>query len=195
MLLIEVVCRFGAFSLPKKNALKTGVVNECYYEYMNILATIGQVDTSMQYTNRPTVKVVIKNNNKVLILNKGLLPGGGIDPGESDQDAITRELQEELGVTVTDVQEIGTVVQYRNLLEKKYLINGYAAELETSGGLTNPQDEGDAQFTIQWLTVEDALAFVAESIEEAKLKPMDDDANQGKLYNLMATHNFLGTLR
>jgi len=162
---------------------------------MNILATIGQVDTSIQYTDRPTVKVVIKNNNKVLILNKGLLPGGGIDPGESDQDAITRELQEELGVTVTDVQEIGTVVQYRNLLEKKYLINGYAAELETTGGLTDPQDEGEAQFTIQWLTIEDALAFVTESIEEAKLKPMDDDANQGKLYNLMATRNFLGTLR
>lgn len=86
---------------------------------MNPLATIGQLDSSIQYTDRPTVKVVIKNDNKVLILNEGLLPGGGIDPGESDQNAITRELQEELGVTVTDVQEIGTVVQYRNLLEKK----------------------------------------------------------------------------
>ena len=56
---------------------------------MNPLATIGQADTSIQYTDRPTVKVVIKNDNKVLVLNKGLLPGGGIDPGESDQDAIT----------------------------------------------------------------------------------------------------------
>ncbi len=108
---------------------------------MNILATIGQVDTSIQYTDRPTVKVVIKNNSKVLVLNKGLLPGGGIDPGETDQDAITRELQEELGVTVKD-----------------------------------------------------ALAFVTESIEEAQLKPMDDDANQGKLYNLMATFELLKTL-
>jgi len=141
------------------------------------------------------VKVVIKNNNKVLILNKGLLPGGGIDPGESDEDAITRELQEELGVTVTDVQEIGTVVQYRNLLEKKYLINGYAAELETTGGLTDPQDEGEAQFTTQWLTMEDALTFVAKSIEGAKLKPMDDDTNQGKLYNLMTTFEFLKALK
>lgn len=158
---------------------------------MHILATIGQVDTSIQYTDRPTVKAVIKKDNKVLILNKGLLPGGGIDLGESDQDAITRELQEELGVTVKDVQEIGTVVQYRNLLEKKYLINGYVASLETAGGLTNPQDEGEAQFTIQWLALKDALTFVAESIEEVKLKPMNDDANQGKLYNLIATYNFL----
>ncbi len=185
----------GLFHYQKKNVIKSGVLNECYYGGMNLLTTIGQEDTAIQYTDRPTVKVVIKNNNKVLILNKGLLPGGGIDPGESDEDAITRELQEELGVTVTDVQEIGTVVQYRNLLEKKYLINGYAAELETTGGLTDPQDEGEAQFTTQWLTMEDALTFVAKSIEGAKLKPMDDDTNQGKLYNLMTTFEFLKALK
>lgn len=161
---------------------------------MNILATIGQADTLIQYTDRPTVKVVIKKDNKLLILNKGLLPGGGIDPGESDHDAITRELQEELGVTVKDIQEIGTVVQYRNLLDKKYLINGYTAELETTGGLTDPQDEGEAHFTVQWLALEEAIAYVSESIEESKLKPMDDDTNQGKFYNLMTTYELLKTL-
>lgn len=161
---------------------------------MNILATIGQIDTSIHYTDRPTVKVVIKNDDKLLILNKGLLPGGGIDPGESDHDAIIRELQEELGVTVKYTQEIGTVVQYRNLLDKKYLINGYSAELDTTGGLTNPQDEGEAQFAIQWLNLKDAIVYVSGSIEEAKLKPMDNDANQGKLYNLMTTYEFLKVL-
>lgn len=160
---------------------------------MNILATIGKVDPSIRYTDRPTVKVVIKKDNKLLIINNGLLPGGGIDPGESDQDAITRELQEELGVTVKDVQEIGTVVQYRNLIDRKYLINGYTAELETTGGPTNPQNEGEAQFTVQWFTLDEAIAYVSESIEEAKLKPMDDAANQGKHYNLMTTHEFLKT--
>jgi 8-oxo-dGTP diphosphatase len=161
---------------------------------MSILATIGQEDESIQYTDRPTVKVVIKKDDKLLILNKGLLPGGGIDPGESDEDAITRELQEELGVTVQNVQEIGIVVQYRNLLDKKYQINGYTAELDTTGGLTDPQDVGEAKFTIQWLTLDEAIAYVSKSIEEAKLKPMNDDANQGKLYNLMATYEFLKKL-
>ncbi len=32
-------------------------------------------------------------------------PGGKVDPGESDADAIERELREELGVTVTAVGE------------------------------------------------------------------------------------------
>jgi 8-oxo-dGTP pyrophosphatase MutT (NUDIX family) len=148
---------------------------------MNILATIGQEETLIQYTDRPTVKVVIKKDDKLLILNNGLLPGGGIDSGESDYDAINRELQEELCVTVEDVHEIGTVVQFRNLLGKKYLINGYTATLDTFKGSTNPQDEGEAQFTIQWLSPDDAIVYVASSIEEAKLETMDDDANQGKL--------------
>lgn len=161
---------------------------------MNILAIIGQIDTSIQYTDRPTVKIIIKKDDKLLILNKGLLPGGGIDPEESDHDAITRELQEELGVTVEHIQEIGTVVQYRNLLDKKYLINGYIALLDTTGGLTNPQDEGEARFAIQWLNLEEAIVYVSESIKEAKLKPMGDDINQGKLYNLMTTYEFLKAL-
>ena len=162
---------------------------------MNILATIGQEGVAIRYTDRPTVKVVIKKDDKLLLLNKGLLPGGGVDLGESDQDAITRELREELGVTVKDIQEIGGVVQYRDLLEKKYIVKGYAAELETNGGLTNPQDEGETQFTPQWFRLDEAMTYVSESVKEAELKPMDDDANQGKLYNLITTLELLKNLQ
>ena len=86
-------------------------------------------------------------------------------------------------------------MQYRNLLDKKYLVNGYSAVLNTSGGLTNPQDEGEAQFAVQWLNLEDATVYVSRSIEEARLKPMDNDINQGKLYNLMTTDEFLKVLK
>lgn len=130
-----------------------------------------------------------------MLLNEGLLPGGGVDSGESDNDAITRELQEELGVTVKNIEQIGIVVQYRNFLGKKYIINGYTAVLESTGAITNPQDEGEANFTAQWLTLEDTLSFVEKSVEEVKIKPMDGDTNQGKLYNLMTTYELLKTLK
>jgi len=161
---------------------------------MKTLATIGQPDASIQYTDRPTVKVIVKKGDAVLLLNQGLLPGGGVDDGESDDTAIARELQEELGVTVKNVHRIGTVIQYRNLLSKKYIVNGYVATLDTMGGATNPQDDGEAQFVMRWLSVEDAKEFLRRSIEEAKLLPMEDDANQGRLYNLMTTYELLGNL-
>ena len=161
---------------------------------MNIIAHIGQIDELITYTDRPTVKVIIKNGSTVLLLNDGLLPGGGIDENETDNDAITRELQEELGATVRDIQEIGSVVQYRNFLNKRYIINGYIATLEYGGGSTNPQDEGEAQFTQEWLPVADALELVSNSIVVARTKLMDADLNQGTLYNLITTYELLKLL-
>ena len=161
---------------------------------MNIIAHIGQIDESIKYMDRPTVKVIIKRGDTVLLLNDGLLLGGGINENESDRAAITRELQEELGVTVEDVEEIGSVVQYRNFLNKRYVINGYVATLASSEGPTDPQDEGEARFTQTWLTVDRALEFVANSIETAKVKPQNDDASQGTLYNLMTTYELLKRL-
>lgn len=158
---------------------------------MNPLASIGTHDPSIQYTDRPIVKVVIRNEDKYLILNNGLLPGGGVEPGESDQDAIARELQEELGVTVKNVQEIGTVVQYRNLINKKYLVTGYSAELASVGGQTNPQDEREARFTVHWLGLNEALSYVSASIDELALEPVEDADYQGRLYNLMTSFELL----
>ena len=161
---------------------------------MDIIAHIGQIDESITYTDRLTVKVIIKRDTNVLLLNNGLLPGGGVNENESDSDAITRELQEELGATVRDVEEIGSVVQYRNFLNKRYIINGYVATFTLGGGSTNPQDEGEAQFTQVWLPVGDALELVSDSIAIARTKPMNDDVNQSKLYNLMATYELLKQL-
>jgi|GEM_PF-1018501 len=158
---------------------------------MRTIANLGQPDPLLHYTDRPTVKVIVINNGLVLLLNKGLLPGGGVDEGETDQDAIHRELQEELGVTVKDVIEIGTVIQYRNFLRKRYVIDGYVAKLASTGAVTNPQDEGEAAFSENWLSITDALEFVSKSIAEASLEPMIDDAKQGKLYNLMTTYELL----
>ena len=36
-------------------------------------------------------------------------PGGGLEPNESPEAAVTREIQEELGITLTDSQPIGPI--------------------------------------------------------------------------------------
>lgn len=161
---------------------------------MNTIKTIGRPVAAAQYVERPTVKVIIKKGDTILLLNDGLLPGGGVDEGEAYLDAIRRELAEELGATTRDVMELGTVIQYRNFLSKKYLVHGYSATLATEGGERSPQDEGEANFVQHWLSVEEAIVYVKESIRAAQAKPTDDDRSQGRLYNLMTTYELLKRL-
>ena len=66
---------------------------------MNILSRVGSQNNSIEYRDRPTVKVIISKGRDVLILNNGLLPGGGIEPDETDFQAIERELAEAAGRT------------------------------------------------------------------------------------------------
>ncbi|MEZ4210200.1 MAG: hypothetical protein R3B38_00550 [Patescibacteria group bacterium] len=72
---------------------------------MNVISNIGKFDEAQFSIDRRTVKVVIKKDNAVLLLNDGLLPGGGLDSKESDKDAITRELRK-TGVTVKNVKRL-----------------------------------------------------------------------------------------
>ena len=108
---------------------------------MHVLKTIGEAKETVRYIDRPTVKIVIKNDNKILLLNDGLLPGGGVDVNESHYQAVARELTEELGVSVENMREVGAVIQYRDYLEKRYIIQGYVAKLGSVGGTTSTQDE------------------------------------------------------
>ena len=164
---------------------------------MKLLTVIGEINESIRYTERPTVKVIIKNNDKVLILNDGLLPGGGIDDGETNQQAITRELLEELGATVSNIQDIGQVTQYRNFLNREYKVYGYIAQFEAFTDIPTPQDAGEAAFVYYWMTIDDALRYVTKSI--AKIKEnnpeVTDDTVQGALYNRMTTLELLKTIR
>lgn len=161
---------------------------------MEVLNTIGKADDSISYVDRPTVKVVMHTGGKVLILNDGLLPGGGIDESESDLDAIQRELREELGATVFDVSPIGQVVQYRNFLGMRYVVSGYSAALETLGGETDFQDKGEMNFVSHWLTVDQALEKILSSISRIEKVSQVDDLVQGKLYNLMTSYELLRKL-
>lgn len=163
---------------------------------MNAIAEIGMRNSAIAYTDRPTVKVIIKNNDdKVLIINSGLLPGGGIDPGEDNSQAINRELKEELGVSVVDTVELGTVIQYRDFLQKRYIVYGYLADLYSWDGQADPQDEGEARLAFQWLSKLDALKLVSDSIAKFDGKVLVEDSEQGRLFNLITTRELLSVMK
>jgi 8-oxo-dGTP diphosphatase len=73
-----------------------------------------------QLTGRRRVSAVIVRNGRVLMVrerNRGpegrhdgvefwTLPGGGVEPGETDEEAVTREVREEVGLRVRGTRRV-----------------------------------------------------------------------------------------
>ena len=101
----------------------------------------------------PCVGAVIKDGRGRLLLIKrghapgaGLwsLPGGRIEPGETDAEALVREMREETGLAIEAGQLIGTVrrpAQDGDILD----IRDYAATV-TGGTLRAGDDAADARW-------------------------------------------------
>lgn len=92
-------------------------------------------DLAQQWANRPVVVgAAISRAGKILAQQRHFpadhagrweLPGGRVDPGESENAAVVRECQEELGVTVVPTGRVGTDVPLSNGM----LLRIYAAQL------------------------------------------------------------------
>lgn len=87
--------------------------------------------------NIPThaAKAVIRNeNNEILFLQRSVgkwdLPGGLVEEGEDDHEALRREIMEELGLNAIVGTELGKWTFYRPLDSEVVNVTNYESNLE-----------------------------------------------------------------
>ena len=144
------------------------------------------------YKIRPTVKVVLIDEDDMICLLKArghyLLPGGGVekinDVYEDLEDALRREIREEVGCEIKDIVEIGIVEQYRDGLEShpkikttdndnnsskdkaisiKYIVYFYKAKVDDNKGLPTSTQEDELQgIEICWLDRREVIEIFAK---------------------------------
>lgn len=85
--------------------------------------------------------------------------GGGVEPGEDLQDAVRRELKEELGAEVTVLGKIGLVSDYYNLIHRHNLNHYFLCQVQSFGENHLTEDEiHDFHLSTLKLTFEEAVA-------------------------------------
>ena len=102
---------------------------------------------------------MIYDGNKVLVqdrLNKnwkGLtFPGGHVEPGETVVASVIREVQEETGLTVSNLQNCGYIQWYNPVKQSQYFVFLFKT-CTFSGELT-----GSVEGNVKWMTLDEMLS-------------------------------------
>ena len=137
---------------------------------MEILKTIKDSDFGLDFPASGVMKerraaraVVFDADNRVALLHATKkyfhkLPGGGIEGTESVQEALQREVIEEIGCKIENVRELGIAEEYRGKFNLHQLSYCFLADLagEKGGPHLEPDELADG-FVTAWVSLDDAV--------------------------------------
>lgn len=127
-------------------------------------------DSKENYSNRPSIYALLSNDEGKIASIKYRedigriypLPGGGVNEGEDWEAGLMRELNEEIGCTITDIKPIGSFDSYDNVTMKCFQSIICTAKL--SGELKDPESVEDYEqgAKLIWISREELIQKLEE---------------------------------
>ena len=122
-------------------------------------ASFGNRLPNVDYRERPgTYAVIINNQERVAVMRTpvGLyLPGGGADPGETEEETLAREVLEECGRRVAVARPLCRATQYLHATGEGHFAKRCSFFVVELGDTAVTDSEADHEWV--WMPIEDAL--------------------------------------
>jgi 8-oxo-dGTP pyrophosphatase MutT (NUDIX family) len=160
---------------------------------MNLILNANTTEPT-DYEIRNTVKAVVVNNEGKVLLFTWNLIGGGVDEGETFEEALHREALEEAGMEIEIVKSLGEVVAYRDFLRKKYFTKGFLCKVVRTISEPTTTDDAEKARPLLIEKPEDSIARLEKQIdnlEKENPEKYEGDTYQAHLYNQQTTLAFL----
>lgn len=139
---------------------------------------------------RPVARVIIIENNQIALLERHkqgehyfVFPGGGIDPGETPEQAAIREAREETGLEIV-LDRLVAEVNFRGNRQYFYLARPVGGVIGTGNGpeMSQPPSAKSGSYLARWITLDELSNLLVLPIEVATLACQHPDWPQDCLY-------------
>ena len=123
-------------------------------------AVFGSRKSDIEYVERRAAYVVVIKGGEVAMVGSGryrFLPGGGSLADEAPEATVTREVREELGLSVRLLQVVGEATQYfySDSDDRHYEMLG----VFFAGEFTNRVPNSVAEHQLEWVPLSEATAL------------------------------------
>ncbi len=132
---------------------------------MEVLVEISTPISGEEYIVRRAARGLVhdKKTDKFAVMKVGkwssyFFPGGGIENEETPEEALCREMTEEIGARIENIRELGLSIQYRNVRKRVQMDYCYLCDLVVIDQVPSlTEKEIEARVSIEWYTMDELI--------------------------------------